>query len=246
MKIALTSDLHRGATQKTQVIHDNFFRQLEEDKSWDVLLIAGDLGTTKPEQIESLLKSIRKHISREIAIVFGNHDLWGQKRNKNNVDLVKQLKTIQGYLEKYRCHYLTGNPYIKDDVAIIGWDGWYTHPPFVRGTRDHEKMPYFTEGIETEEWLNKKSVKEQNKVLEEIDMHSDKKIVLVSHMPIIDLYSARHMGTDVPELWNSVKNKIKAYCYGHVHMSNKEVRDGVKIYSADVDYDKPGVMFFNI
>jgi len=246
MKIALTSDLHRGFTQKTHMIHNTFFKKLEEDKSWDVLLIAGDLATTKPEQVESLLKAIRNITSRDIAITLGNHDHWAESKDRKSVDLVIQLKTIQGYIEKYNCHYLSGNPYIKGDVAIIGWDGWYTHAPYVRGTRDHEMMPYFTEGIETERWLIKNAYKDECRVLEEITLHCDKKIVLVSHMPIISIPSIRHVGTDIPVLWDEVKNKIKAYCYGHVHRKNEEIRDGVRVYSADVDYDRPGAMFFEI
>lgn len=250
MKVALTSDLHRGASQKTHKIHDKFFDELEQDKSWDVLLIAGDLAISKTEQMESLFAHLRKYISRPILVIRGNHDYWHKDRTNSEYRGTRELTVCdtmhKQYFKTYDIHHLEGNPYVKDDVAIIGWDGWYTLPLHIRGTNDHEWMPLFTDNMDTERWLLKKATRDENRIVDEIDLHADKKIVLVNHMPIIYLESLRHIGSAIPGLWDIVKDKIKVYCYGHVHQKNDDVYEGIRIYSADVDYDVPGYLVFNV
>ncbi len=68
------SDMHRGRTDNTHLIHSKLLRKVSEE-DFDVIVLAGDNASTKQPEIESLFKAIRAAIPlKPVYAVRGNHD----------------------------------------------------------------------------------------------------------------------------------------------------------------------------
>lgn len=250
--VALTSDVHRGLTTKTHILHNTFLERLEADKTWDVLIIAGDIATTKTEQMKGFFRALRSIIQRPVVCVRGNHDYWNRKRSfgSGNSVAFRSLDYCnilhKEYFQRFDIHHLENNPYVINDVSIVGWDGWYTKPIEERNTNDHMFMPKMNGDVSSEDWLSKKASNDINEIINEVKLHNN--VVLVSHMPILDLCNVNtcHVSTALPHVWSVVKRHIKAYCFGHIHCGINETIDGVRIFSPTVDYDKPNYLTFEV
>lgn len=257
MQFALISDVHSGFSTKTHIHHDSLLKQLSEDSRWDILLIAGDIATNKTEQMKKFFKRLRRYIpTKPVVVVRGNHDYWHVKYDRGfpegrpNRDIEVIIHLHQQYFERFNIHHLEHKPYIIEDqkIVILGWDGWYTLPPHLRGNKDLQKIYHTTGDIPTELWLVRKATKDEQWVAEQVDHYFKLgyKIVLMNHMPIIDIGGCPKQCTAIPGLWAHVREKIAAYCYGHVHSGMASHYQGTLIYSAPVDYDNPGYLVFGV
>ena len=78
MKILLISDIHWGFSHNTARIWTKYVRKIAD---FDVLVIAGDLASHRPEQFARGLRFFRAFAGdKPILMVRGNHDLWGGSR----------------------------------------------------------------------------------------------------------------------------------------------------------------------
>lgn len=241
MKIALTSDLHRGFTHNTSIKHEKFFRELAEEK-FDVLLLAGDLATNKVEQIESLFAHIRRIFpNKPTLFTLGNHDYWGTDKS-----LEIKLEYIKKYADRHGMHWLHENPYKKDGVTIAGWDNWYAFGPETRLTNDSNW------GIkpEEEEVLRKR---DEEGFLAALQAIPD---VLVTHMPLFELSPYHKYRNGVYSQWTEIVDTLNirgghppsevVFCYGHTHTWMDAYKNGIKILNCGPDYDKPTYLIVEV
>jgi predicted phosphodiesterase len=248
MKIAVTSDLHSGISENTAEIHDRFYEELNS-QSWDILILAGDLSTSKFYHLKGFAKRIRKHISRPILCVRGNHDLW----DKTIYNLHKIMKDTELLFAAHDIHLLSnGNFKIINDIGFFGWDGWYQllYPR----TNDENYMPKFVNGKPTGAWLHEYEQKEFSKVLENIDTYRTEivmtngipKVVCVTHMPIFEHYTIQSEYSANQRLIYFLEDKCNVLCYGHTHKKMDEIINGIRVLNSGSDYDKPAYTIFEV
>lgn len=176
---ALTfTDLHRGFNDKTASIQDKVFRRLDPN-SFDVIILCGDNATTKPKQIESLFKALRKYFPDKIIMtVWGNHDYW----DKRNLRLLSKIKKLKELAEKYNIHTLENNPLTIGDYLFLGFNGWYYQDH--TDTADQKNIGTWVEtGELVDNYLRNEADKAVNFI---IDYPKDnKKVITVTHFPCI-------------------------------------------------------------
>lgn len=244
MRVALTSDTHSGASRETHKILSRFFESMEEDKEWDVLILAGDLGIATFDHFLTLLNMVKVHIKRPVVAVRGNHDLW----DKRKYNLQATIKYGSEKFAEYGIHHLESGPYIKDGVAFVGWDGWYNM--FIRGRNEWNFIPHYTAGLHTHDFLKNREDKEFQRVLDELEQHKDKKRVVVTHMPpfkesqVWDPLWDEHAGN--PRFISFLEGNADVLCYGHTHLAHEEVIKGIRVYNSGSDYDEPNYIKFEV
>jgi len=247
VKIALTSDLHAGISINTYNIHQDFLEELAAEV-WDVLILAGDLGTCTFAHFESLIKHVRKVIpTRPIVAVRGNHDLWDKEivRWDRSFTLKTLFERSEDVFKTYNIHHLDKNFFFRD-VAFIGWDGWYQMANPM--TNDELWMPRQVEGSPTHIWLQRKAQKDFYKVIDRADDLRPKvrKIVAVTHMPIFKgpEISESHAGNTK---WiEFLEDKCDVLCYGHTHHLLDMNIYGIRVINSGSDYEKPKYKIFDV
>jgi predicted phosphodiesterase len=234
MKILTLTDLHRGFTSKTSRIHDKFFQKINENETFDCVIISGDLGTSKTQHTISMIKALRKAFpSKPIYIVLGNHDLWDPDRK---VPLGSRLQKIRIACTQHNVHYLEGAPVIKDDIVICGVNGWYSMTHYERGTNDFNWMPEHTEG-NTDHYLQKIERTEFYK-LQDADF-GKRQIVFVTHFPVITPKEVRNPYGGNLHIGEAVKDWADICIFGHSHRPVNLKYGKCVFRNAGPDYDRP-------
>lgn len=215
MKVALHSDLHFEFT-------GSFDRKFLSDQSFDVLVLAGDIGTFYT--IDDAFEEIRSLTDKHVVYVAGNHDYYGGPFDRDYLKSVCKL---------YGIHMLDrGNSFIFDDVAFIGCTGWSTMDS-VNGFRDpkdiltmsmhandFKEIDDFTindmmrEGELDRDWLNA-----------ELEKYSHKKRIVVTHFcPLVEAGNSKYpfSGTTANYFMNNYTNEILEHMpdywlFGHTH-----------------------------
>lgn len=242
MQIALTSDLHGGYSTKTYKIHERWLEDLEE-KSFDILILAGDLGTTKLKDFERILKHIRTKVAKPILAVRGNHDLW----DKSKYDLEGLMKEQEQIFKDLDIHHCEQGPYVVGNIGFYGWDGWYNLEH--RYQNDWNFMPQYTGGRHTHDWLSKRTYSQFMRVYDELQIANTTTNIVITHMPCFrqiriedEIFGAN------PKYYEMLraKDNIDYICYGHTHLAEDEVYDGIRFLNSGSDYDSPVTLFFEV
>lgn len=189
MKLLTLTDLHRGFSDRTANIHDKFFSRIDRS-SFDAILLCGDNGTLKFDNIEGLFKCLRRHFPNILIMtVWGNHDYWemlsrGDKmRKKRQIRLLEKMNQLEDVAKKYNIHALENNPKLVDDKYLfLGFNGWYHHAH--NNTQDLQHIGAMTEtGENTDNYLRNLADKAVNFI---IDYPKENKTVIsVTHFPCI-------------------------------------------------------------
>ncbi len=242
MRIALTSDLHAGFTEKTGSIHEIFFNKLNEE-DWDILIIAGDLGSTKIAHVKSISKRIQRLINKPVLVVRGNHDLW----DKSKYNVRETLKLTEQIFKDNGIHLLSNNPFKLNNLHILGWDGWYQHlyPP----TRDEDYIAPYTNGKLTFRFLQEEAERTFQKILDktkEIRTIDNQKIICVTHMPCFYHPTVYGDHSANQRYINYLEGFCDILCFGHTHVQVDDTQFGIRILNAGSDYDEPAYTIFNI
>lgn len=260
MKIALTSDLHMGHSSKTAKYLRKFFNELKVKYSdVDIVVIAGDLSSTKIIQFKKCLRLLREYWYGPVLVVAGNHDFWnGEAFGSRNWRKYYSYQEIIDFhmktCEDLNMTYLgDGNgPWINEEesIRIYGFDGWYgARNP---NTNDTYWMPKQTpEGANPHEYMYAKAHKELYEILDHID-HKNKLQdyyvynILVTHFqpfPTSPMYS-NHAAN--PNWLPEITKRFDYLLCGHTHQELTKIHDSCVILNSGSDYNAPKWKVFDV
>jgi len=229
MKILLTSDVHRGMTQKTHEKHEKFLKEVSL-QDVDIVVIAGDICSGKQDNLESFFKAYRTHIpTKPTYAVRGNHEYFNIGRKQQ---LGIKIANWNDVCAKYNIVSLDGQMVEVNGIKMYGWHNWYGTARHLRGTNDEYHLE-----IEEDLRLYKDDMDSFWRYID-AGVKAD---VLINHMPIVP--NAQY------KLWNGIEHQWEAlkeqnmqprvYLHGHTHQERDIVIDGVRVVMCGSDYDKP-------
>jgi len=252
MKILLTSDTHYGIIpSKTALILRKFIKKIKAEQP-DVILHAGDWGSTQQKEMESCLKLFRSELGMEIPIigVLGNH-CYGSV-DKPTWLLCQTKQNLRELFTKYNII----NRLTTEDVEIFGYNSWYktNRPP----SNDHYWIGALTKEDAVDnsyDWLPTPKARNIHQHLmeqsylncqetcEAIKLSTAKQKIVVTHFETI--------GYRNDPFYDGMKGSIVEYemlqeaganviCYGHSHRPSDFINEqGVRILNCGSDYNEP-------
>jgi Icc-related predicted phosphoesterase len=119
MRILATADLHYNHGKSSRLADELIDRT--HTTEFDVLLVVGDTATSDGEAIEKCLG--RFDFKGPRLFVAGNHELWTKGQDSYRLfkeELPKRIRDV-GW------QWLEGEPFIVDEIAIVGSIGWYDY-----------------------------------------------------------------------------------------------------------------------
>ena len=147
MTLILTSDIHYG---HSTLGDKSLFKVIDEikTKSPDVLIIAGDFGSSSEAERADFLRRMREdhEFSAPVGIVNGNHDFWDWDGVRTSAEEVSAIND-SFFLHRNITH-LQEKDMVTGNVVITGFDGWYSSDPPVN---DPRYIPGYSRG--GKEWL---------------------------------------------------------------------------------------------
>lgn len=253
VKLAKTSDVHAGHTQKTVLIHERFFAEMAEE--WakadgiDALILAGDLISHKQKSMKTLFRTIR-NVMPHVPVVacLGNHDYWdegkyygGSKCRKYTYQELDEMhKEAFG---EFNIHRVSATPLVIKDVAIVGFDGWYAqHNP---NTNDKYWMAYQWDGLDPFAFMIKKAAMEFDTLMG-MDLTPYRATVGITHFPpftdhvrYIPYCASMNLMPFMTEKWDVL-------CVGHSHKACDFVENDCRVINSGSDYDHPRYVVFDV
>lgn len=230
MKLLLFTDPHRGFNENTSKIHDKVFNSLK-GADFDVVVVSGDWGITQLEHVRKAFKAFRVAFpDKPILGVLGNHDLWDKKTK--SIDFKFQM--IEKYAQEFGIHLLEKNPYEKDGVVVLGFNGWYHYPH--PDTRDSDYMVQWVGEGTVDNYLRKKA-DEAVYFMMDYDK-TDKKVVSVSHFPCVVEAMDKPEWNGNPQHGEVLKEFSDLIIFGHTHEAVDITIGKSRIVNVGADYNK--------
>jgi len=252
MLICTTTDTHYGFNGKSDNHHRKNIALIkrEMDKvGCKVLLHAGDWATCRQRQVKRTWGMFREILGPDITIigVSGNHDLWS---DEENYTLMQIFELHKEWAKEFDIHLLSHfGPKIIEDVAFVGFDGWYAveelhtnDPNFLPHQIDIREDGEYT-GPSVHKFLQNRAYQQFQSMLE-FDRTSYRKVVGTTHMPLFD---GDHYGN--PRWLEFMAGLCDIICFGHSHHRLEGDRTGDKptlIYNAGSDYGKIRYLIFEV
>jgi predicted phosphodiesterase len=252
MKILLTSDTHYGHTvNRTARLLNKFVKKIGAEKP-DIVLHAGDWGSTKQKEVESCLKLFRRELGEETPIVgtLGNHDAWTNSSKEHYATLKEVEHNLQELFAEY--HILDGYK-LSDNIEIFSYNSWYkgNNPP----SNDHKFIPplrvltfeakWFGDYIrDMHQYLIEKSYVNCFEVCGKIATSKAKHKIVVTHFEPVGNYRDDPfydgMKGSIAEHEQLIEAGATILCYGHSHRVGDYTNDkGVRIVNCGSDYNFP-------
>ncbi|MGH7178795.1 MAG: metallophosphoesterase family protein [Tepidisphaeraceae bacterium] len=119
MRLLVTADLHFNHTRSGPLARE-LIKQMN-DTGGDVLLVAGDTATSAGDALERCLSLFEFDGPR--LFVAGNHELWSRGADSLPIFQDELPRRIRGL----GWQWLQGDPFVRDDIAIVGSIGWYDY-----------------------------------------------------------------------------------------------------------------------
>lgn len=119
MRIIVTSDLHYNIARSkgpTEAVAEEICRS-----GGDVLILVGDSAGADLKQLEAVFALFEPFKGARLAVA-GNHELW---TNGQTDSLYRYENEIAAVCSRQGVHYLDAEPFIMDELAIVGNVGWY-------------------------------------------------------------------------------------------------------------------------
>lgn len=239
MRALITSDWHFGYSHDTC---DRIRTMLMDgmNKGFDIMIIAGDVASNDPRQLEKAFKHTREIVDKPILVVYGNHDYWSK--------YYYSIKTIEEKHEQsckdYDIHYLACNPYYGDDFTIFGFDGWYGNPD--PDTNDYNWM---SKEFGSSANLHRHFFEKQNKqfgkcIMGEVSTTSVN--VLVTHFNLFPgHFDIDYMGGYFP-IGDIALERFSHIVYGHNHKFDYFPKKGVTVINPGSGYNVPGYVIIDL
>lgn len=223
LRIAYTSDLHRGFSNNTDRIQDKYFsRWVLENGQPDVLILAGDLASHDPKhQIPGLFKMLRRHFTCPILAVRGNHDFWARGRKHHT------LKAFDAYFTQacnaWEVVNLEDSPYYLGTLPIYGWLSWWG-----RGEPDGDRQSRQRSFLEMKQ--------KEHETFLRVRLDAPPGSLLVTHMPPFGSWGADHaFSTRIDDMGPL------AVIFGHTHKEFDRKVEETHYLNAGPDYDRPSL-----
>lgn len=237
MNCLLLSDLHFGFTDKTMKIWTKYWDKEIKDAAYDVVIIAGDLGTTKYKHFSSGIRFLRRHTDKPILLVRGNHDLWDRGYKKLDALIKKQ----QELCTKYNVHLLQDfGPVTIDGYFFTGWDGFYASNP-QSWSNDFYYLP---DDADFTRLSNRADIGFQA-VLDGLFYWPPDKTTVVTHMPCFPGYGDPKYNAN-PRLIEHLVGLTNVLCCGHSHKAMDIDIRGTEVLNVGSDYNKPKHLIFKV
>jgi len=192
----------------------------------DLLICAGDwdMGLNTSSWNDKVIRAQEK----EMIKVPGNHDFWCTSATGNKT--VEQWVAYYKSLENKNISYLINETKIIDGIAFIGstlWSDFKKDDLIVKMdskiSKDYEKI-YTGENqlIESHD-IYEKHIEARNFIIGELEKHSDKKCVVITHFPPSISCNISHRITHVSYYWTGQMEDIISmfqpvlWISGHMH-----------------------------
>jgi Icc-related predicted phosphoesterase len=235
MKFDLISDLHNNFWPEH--LHINW----EGLGTSLVAVVLGDVSNDPNETYKTVV-DISKYY-KYVIFIDGNHE------HNNQCGIQDHNQLIKNQFSKYHnIQYLNRNAIVVDGVAFVGANGWWTFDFMEPELSREEAYFYFLANfMYSEPFMQEiiENAREDASILCEIvaklNMDSAvKEIVVLTHTAplreFIDINIPQH-----PANWSrcgnsmlsnvlafDVNNKIKTWCFGHVHQEFDKTIDGIR------------------
>lgn len=234
MKFKLISDVHVEFHSDGGM---HFCQTLPTDDV-DVLIVAGDFGTTTSweEPLQVLLDRFP-----QVCYVPGNHEYYG-----SHIDAVND-KLLQSGQRHANLHVLINDTVTLGDVVVAGSTAWFACTPDVvvmkRMSNDFRVIKDLT--FERLEQLHDKCQMFLN------DVVKSNTLVVTHYLPLEDSVDARWKGspancffvTDCSNLVQSREPRI--WCHGHTHAAKDYHYGRTRVICNPLGYPHEGGMSFN-
>jgi predicted phosphodiesterase len=251
LRLILTSDTHYGFyPSKTALILNKFVRKLAKENP-DVVLHAGDWGSTKQKEVESCVKMFRRILPETpIVGVLGNH-CYGSL-DKVGILLSDTIHNLKRVFDENNVI----SHFKQDNVEIFGYNSWYktNRPP----SNDHRWIAPLTKEDAEEnfydwiplpisrnihQYLLEKSYLNCQDVCERLKASDAKHKVVVTHFESIeyrgDPFYDGMKGSYV-EYEMLMEAGATIICYGHSHRVSDFINEkGVRVLNCGSDYNEP-------
>lgn len=226
MKIGIVSDLHINKEKISE------FEKFLSSLTCDILLIAGDIASSKQDEIELAFKSINKIIPHiKTLIVFGNHDYYSSDHFTNVRELTLKRNDL---CSKYNIHYLQNNKFETNTISIYGFDGWYKYL-YNLGTIDQDMMPINSgEGELTPfQHLQKEERIAVDYILKNLDQNQTN--IVLTHFNLVANPGYERMSGN-SSLFEILTPEIDFLVYGHTHKEEDIFVNECRIINPGADY----------
>lgn len=246
MKIALTSDTHYGYFKKTKDLIEKMLVEMLAEKP-DIILHAGDWGSTCTREVSSCMELFREYFSSPIVGVAGNHCYWSQN---TSISLNKLIQVLEEKFDKYQVKELFIDE--KNKVLIVAYSGWYSYdvPP----SKDAWMMPNMkTRSVH--KMMQEKSKTDLEKCLVRLNnpQYDGWTKIVVTHFNILpvcyhlqDDKISLEMSGDFDHFHLLKEAGMTHLCYGHTHMRDNSIVEDVKVFNAGADYNMPNFVTFTV
>ena len=119
MRLLVTADLHFNHP-RSRALAEDLIEQMNA-VGGDVLLLVGDTAHADGDTLEQALS--RFTFRGPKLFVAGNHELW--TKGPDSYEIYTQ--TLPQRLAEVGWHWLEAEPFVADDLAIVGSVGWYDY-----------------------------------------------------------------------------------------------------------------------
>lgn len=239
MKVLLWSDIHMGYSKKTYKIYDKFITNHLLKEDFDIILLGGDLISSKQKSLISLFKLLRKHFPiKRICWVRGNHDFWNHGRNRKTLTYKLMMEYHKKISMDYDIYMLENNPLKIDNYVFFGFDGWYAYDPMTNDSLYMNKAA--VNGLEIQQYLRSKAHNELNNILAEAESLSEDKIrICLTHFPPYTRNPAYKDMIANESYLGYICDVMDFLFVGHSHKDEDWFFRKARIINSGNDYDKP-------
>lgn len=247
VKILVLSDLHYGYNSNTAKVLSKFLQKIVQKESpFDLCIISGDIVSHRQRQWQPVWKLLTTHIPVPILFVLGNHDFWDRDRLYRNVDDLIKAQQENIFSKIPNIYYLNPTlPYIYDNLAVFGIDGWYkhNHPP----TNDQFHIP---DGIWGMGRLRNRYYDQIDQFLDNCDNYKHiKNHIFVTHHEIYSSDGAINIDfCGEYKLFDKLQanSNIKVIIQGHTHKHIREQVEDQLIVNVGSNYNLPSYQIIKI
>ena len=235
MLLRYSSDIHLEFMNTNQV--QKTLQQFTAN-SEEVLILAGDIGNPFHPYYETFMSHINQQFQKTFVIP-GNHEYYthGYTLSETNTKLQSILQTLPNI------SFLNNSCEVFEDVHFIGTTLWsdVKNPAIqINDTKYIQGMnvqTYQTEHIACRTFLEQALQISPTKP----------NVIITHHMPSYDLIGPQYrspsmepynqwFATDLNQLIESNKYRIKCWFYGHTHTPSEQILGGVPMLCNPVGY----------